>query len=272
MADDERTQFLGEKTIARYGCFGCHTIAGFEKATPIGVELTEEGSKLVERLDFGFEEGKIAHTLPAWVHRKLMEPRVFDVGKVEAARRAAAHAQVPLHDRGGRRPRHRGHVPDQGADPPGRAEAALRRRAATWRRAGALVRNYNCQGCHQIGEKGGTFRAIVEDQLESSGGEAIQAQALSPADPLQRRSRRSARARACTPTGCTASWPSPSNKIRPWLAGAHADLRVHEDAAQHHHPLLRGPGRGALSLRAQARDRPGPARGGHATSSAAGSA
>ena len=111
MADDERTQFLGEKTIARYGCFGCHTIGGFEKATPIGVELTEEGSKLVERLDFGFEEGKIAHTLPAWVKRKLLEPRVFDVGKVEAPRRAPAHAQVPLHHRRGRRARHRGHAP-----------------------------------------------------------------------------------------------------------------------------------------------------------------
>ena len=47
------------------------TIAGFEKTSPIGVELTEEGSKLVERLDFGFEHGKIPHTLPGWVHRKV---------------------------------------------------------------------------------------------------------------------------------------------------------------------------------------------------------
>ena len=57
--------------------------SGFEKASPIGVELTEEGSKLVERLDFGFEEGRIPHTLPGWVHRKVMEPRVFDEGKVK---------------------------------------------------------------------------------------------------------------------------------------------------------------------------------------------
>ena len=81
MDDHQRTIFVGEKTIGRYGCFGCHTISGFEKASPIGVELTEEGSKLVERLDFGFEEGKIPHTLPGWVHRKVMEPRVFDAGK-----------------------------------------------------------------------------------------------------------------------------------------------------------------------------------------------
>jgi hypothetical protein len=78
-----RTAFLGERTIARQGCFGCHNVPGFEKASPIGTELTEEGSKLVERLDFGFEEGKIPHSLPAWVHRKLMEPRVFDQGKLK---------------------------------------------------------------------------------------------------------------------------------------------------------------------------------------------
>src|SRR5262249_60229290 len=83
MDDHQRTLFVGEKTIGRYGCFGCHTISGFEKTSPIGVELTEEGSKLVERLDFGFEEGKIPHTLPGWVHRKLMEPRVFDKDKVK---------------------------------------------------------------------------------------------------------------------------------------------------------------------------------------------
>src|SRR5947208_3644640 len=83
MDERQRTLFVGEKTIGRYGCFGCHTITGFEKTAPIGVELTEEGSKLVERLDFGFEEGKIPHTLPGWVHRKLLEPRVFDKDKVK---------------------------------------------------------------------------------------------------------------------------------------------------------------------------------------------
>ena len=81
MDDQAKTLFVGEKTIGRYGCFGCHNVPGFEKATPIGTELTEEGSKLIERLDFGFEEGKIPHTLPGWLHRKLMEPRIFDAGK-----------------------------------------------------------------------------------------------------------------------------------------------------------------------------------------------
>src|SRR4029453_11373084 len=31
MGDRDRTLFVGEKTIGRYGCFGCHNIPGFEK-------------------------------------------------------------------------------------------------------------------------------------------------------------------------------------------------------------------------------------------------
>src|SRR2546421_8399176 len=33
----------GKKVIAKYGCFGCHDIKGFEQAQKIGTELTEHG-------------------------------------------------------------------------------------------------------------------------------------------------------------------------------------------------------------------------------------
>ena len=49
----QKNEFLGGKLIGRYGCFGCHVISGFEEAQQIGTELTEEGSKLLTRLDFG---------------------------------------------------------------------------------------------------------------------------------------------------------------------------------------------------------------------------
>ena len=45
---------LGQRAISRYGCFSCHDIKGFEKAQSIGTDLSEEGSKLVTRLDFAF--------------------------------------------------------------------------------------------------------------------------------------------------------------------------------------------------------------------------
>ena len=42
---DEKLMFLGEKTISRLGCFGCHNIPGFENAKPIGTPLNGWGSK-----------------------------------------------------------------------------------------------------------------------------------------------------------------------------------------------------------------------------------
>src|SRR4029077_7600908 len=50
---DEKLMYLGEKTIARLGCFGCHTISGFENAKPIGTALNDWGLKSPARLDYG---------------------------------------------------------------------------------------------------------------------------------------------------------------------------------------------------------------------------
>jgi mono/diheme cytochrome c family protein len=73
---------LGQKVIGRYGCFSCHDIKGFEKAQAIGTDLSEEGSKLVTRLDFAFITD-IPHTSKiGWFRRKLHNPREFDKGRV----------------------------------------------------------------------------------------------------------------------------------------------------------------------------------------------
>ncbi|HAD59489.1 MAG TPA: hypothetical protein DCG12_09610, partial [Planctomycetaceae bacterium] len=42
--------FVGQKTIARYGCYGCHDIPGFEDARPIGVALQDWGRKDTSKL------------------------------------------------------------------------------------------------------------------------------------------------------------------------------------------------------------------------------
>jgi cbb3-type cytochrome oxidase cytochrome c subunit len=49
----EKLMYLGERTISRLGCFGCHTIPGFENAKPIGTALNDWGLKNPARLDFG---------------------------------------------------------------------------------------------------------------------------------------------------------------------------------------------------------------------------
>src|SRR5262245_33226084 len=73
---------LGQRAISRYGCFSCHDIKGFEKAQSIGTDLSEEGTKLVTRLDFAFITD-IPHTSKlGWFKTKLHDPRIFDKGRV----------------------------------------------------------------------------------------------------------------------------------------------------------------------------------------------
>ena len=49
---DPNLKAEGKKWVRHYGCAGCHEIAGFEDEGRIGTELTYEGSKPIERLDF----------------------------------------------------------------------------------------------------------------------------------------------------------------------------------------------------------------------------
>ena len=53
MSQDEKLSYVGEKTISRLGCFGCHNISGFETAKPIGTPLNGWGIKSPSKLDFG---------------------------------------------------------------------------------------------------------------------------------------------------------------------------------------------------------------------------
>jgi|GEM_PF-3976078 len=46
----------GRAFTTYYGCAGCHEIEGMENEGKIGVELTYEGSKFIQRLDFGLLE------------------------------------------------------------------------------------------------------------------------------------------------------------------------------------------------------------------------
>jgi len=79
---EQRQVELGRRAISRYGCFSCHDIKGFEKAQSIGTDLSEEGSKLVTRLDFAFITD-IPHTSKlGWFRAKLHDPRVFDRGRL----------------------------------------------------------------------------------------------------------------------------------------------------------------------------------------------
>src|SRR5438105_4287918 len=50
--DDPSLKDDGKKWIRHFGCAGCHEISGLEEEGRVGTELTFEGSKPIERLDF----------------------------------------------------------------------------------------------------------------------------------------------------------------------------------------------------------------------------
>ena len=104
LTPDEKLMFLGEKTIARLGCFGCHNIPGYENAKPIGTQLNGWGIKSPAKLDYGhiaeylidqpvddaknrdgtdpyYQEKLAEHTRSGFLYQKLHRPRSYDFKK-----------------------------------------------------------------------------------------------------------------------------------------------------------------------------------------------
>jgi cytochrome c551/c552 len=109
--EDPSLKEEGKKWVRHFGCAGCHEIAGFEDEGRIGTELTFEGSKPIERLDFALSTepaqrgGKDSEPIkdkedlarlpdgpadkPWYNHKgffehKLAEPNVYDEGMVKS--------------------------------------------------------------------------------------------------------------------------------------------------------------------------------------------
>jgi cytochrome c2 len=166
MTDREKDVLLGERTIQRYGCFGCHLMPGFEKTPAIGVDLSEEGSKHPDLLYFGYVP--IEHTAPAWFYQKLKSPRIFDEGKVAEFYDRLRMPQFDFTDsqaaavtmvlQGLTKEK----VPLESVrrlDPRDQAVEAGRR----------LIRDYNCQGCHLVDGEGGAIKQAIVGNLMARG-------------------------------------------------------------------------------------------------------
>ncbi|MBI1748325.1 MAG: c-type cytochrome [Acidobacteria bacterium] len=162
----EKEAYLGERLVNRYGCFGCHTIKGFEKAQNIGTELTEEGSKNIHQLDFGFVN--IPHTRHDWFQQKLRDPRIFDMMPNMQTTKV-------------KRPDEKSKMPNfQFSEEEIRALVTfvlgltkekilpdLSRNLSTQESAieegRRLVKKFNCQGCHILENQGGDIRKTITD-------------------------------------------------------------------------------------------------------------
>ena len=86
--DDANLKNQGLALVRNYGCAGCHEISGLEEEQRIGTELTKEGSKPIERLDFALlghkAEAEDWYTHKGFFEHKLENPAVYDTGKEKA--------------------------------------------------------------------------------------------------------------------------------------------------------------------------------------------
>ena len=107
--EDPKLKDEGKKWIRHFGCAGCHEISGFEDEGRIGTELTAEGSKPIERLDFALftdvaqrggkepiQDPDDRQRLPngpakdpwynhkGFFEHKLAEPNVYDQDKIKS--------------------------------------------------------------------------------------------------------------------------------------------------------------------------------------------
>jgi mono/diheme cytochrome c family protein len=86
--DDAGLKNQGLALVRNYGCAACHEIAGLEEEQRIGTELTKEGSKPIERLDFALlghkAEAEDWYTHKGFFEHKLENPAVYDTGKEKA--------------------------------------------------------------------------------------------------------------------------------------------------------------------------------------------
>ncbi|HJQ69707.1 MAG TPA: hypothetical protein VKA70_12080 [Blastocatellia bacterium] len=113
--DDTELFARGAKLAKDYGCAGCHEIRGFEDEQRIGTELTPEGSKPLERLDFALltEDAKMGvdpftgkdvsrgkwYDHKGFFEYKLRSPGVYEKGKERVEDQVLRMPNIYLEDK-----------------------------------------------------------------------------------------------------------------------------------------------------------------------------
>lgn len=163
MSDLERDVYLGQETIRKYGCFGCHEVDGFDDAKPIGVELTEEGSKPIHQFDFGHIHD-VPHTRHDWIKTKMLRPRIWDQGK-ETVKDYNELYRMPNFGMSEREAEAivanvLGFIKDSVVTA---RRADQKTEAPALAEGRKLITRYNCQGCHLLEGDGQAIKTSIED-------------------------------------------------------------------------------------------------------------
>ncbi len=163
--EDRELAEKGERIAKNYGCAGCHEIRGLEDEQRIGTELTPEGSKPLERLDFAlltedakkgvdpFTEKEVSrgkwYDHKGFFEYKLRSPGIYDKGKERVADQILRMPNIYLED------------PDVDALTTfllGSVVTALPQSIRYNPEGGQkqvqdgwwVVQKYNCMGCHNV--------------------------------------------------------------------------------------------------------------------------
>ncbi len=161
--DEPKMKQRGLVLVRNYGCAGCHEIAALEEEGRIGTELTNEGSKPIERLDFALltrqAQNEDWYDHKGFFGRKLADPAVFDKGRLKPPTLIEGD-MVKLSERL-KMPNFELQKPEitalttfllGAADPT--IPQFMQYRPADQRRdiqeGWWIVKKYNCQGCHVV--------------------------------------------------------------------------------------------------------------------------
>jgi len=172
--DDPKLKDEGKKWVRHFGCAGCHEISGLEDEGRIGTELTYEGSKPIERLDFALltETAQRGGSEPisdpddlarlpegpakqpwyddkGFFEHKLAEPNIWDKGKIKPEEEKLRMPNLHLTKE---------QVRALTTFLMGSQESALpvtyQYKPLDYRKdiqeGWWVVRKYNCMGCHQL--------------------------------------------------------------------------------------------------------------------------
>jgi len=172
--DDPNLKNEGKKWVRHFGCAGCHEISGLEDEGRIGTELTIEGSKPIERLDFALltetaqRGGSEPITDPddlarlpegpakrpwydqkGFFEHKLAEPNIWDKGKDKPETEKLRMPNLHL-----TREQIRALTTFLLGSQENPLPASYQYRPLDYRRdvqeGWWVVKKYNCMGCHQL--------------------------------------------------------------------------------------------------------------------------
>lgn len=168
MSVSDRNIFLGERMIAKQGCYGCHLISGFEDVTPIGTELTLEGSKDVAKLEFALNPLDVPHTRQDWFFTKLKQPRIWDHGKVKSFQDKLRMPNYALSDDDAHSLTLALLSFSQSFIDPS-AKRQLSAAEVEIEKGREHVKERNCRGCHVVEDEGGAIHDILAATYVADG-------------------------------------------------------------------------------------------------------